>query len=160
MKKHMKHRTMALAVAGFAALFAAMVAGCASVEYSSPGKLKNVSVKGAPGAEAGKHVAITTSGYYMLWCIPLVSGDLRWDDEKREIKGGFSFFTDQVGFQELQTALQKIAEVRNCDLADVNFHDSDAFYADVSYAGIIGSLFGSSHMGVSAILVPRENIAK
>ena len=160
MKKHMKHRTMALAVAGFAALFAAMVAGCASVEYSSPGKLKNVSVKGAPGAEAGKHVAITTSGYYMLWCIPLVSGDLRWDGEKREIKGGFSFFTDQVGFQELQTALQKIAEVRNCDLADVNFHDSDGFYADVSYAGIVGSLFGSSHMGVSAILVPRERIAK
>ena len=160
MKKRMKHKTMALAVAGFAALFAAMVAGCASVEYSSPGKLKNVSVKGAPGAEAGQHVAITTSGYYMLWCIPLVSGDLRWDGEKREIKGGFSFFTDQVGFQELQTALQKIAEVRNCDLADVNFHDSDGFYADVSYAGIVGSLFGSSHMGVSAILVPRENIKR
>ena len=156
----MKHKTMTLAIAGVAALFAAMVTGCASVEYSSPGKLKNVSVKGAPRAKAGQHVAITTSGYYMLWCIPLVSGDLRWDDAKREIKGGFSFFTDQVGFQELQTALQKIAEVRNCDLADVNFHDSDAVYADVSYAGIIGSLFGSSHMGVSAILVPRESIAK
>lgn len=156
----MKHKTMTLAIAGVAALFAAMVTGCASVEYSSPGKLKTVSVKGAPGAEAGQHVAITTSGYYMLWCIPLVSGDLRWDGQKREIKGGFSFFTDQVGFQELQTALQKIAEVRNCDLADVNFHDSDGFYADVSYVGIVGSLFGSSHMGVSAILVPRERIAK
>ena len=156
----MKHKTMTLAIAGVAALFAAMVTGCASVEYSSPGKLKNVSVKGAPRAKAGQHVAITTSGYYMLWCIPLVSGDLRWDDAKREIKGGFSFFTDQVGFQELQTALQKIAAARNCDLADVNFHDSDGFYADVSYAGIVGSLFGSSHMGVSAILVPRENIAK
>ena len=156
----MKHKTMTLAIAGVAALFAAMVTGCASVEYSSPGKLKNVSVKGAARAKAGRHVAITTSGYYMLWCIPLVSGDLRWDGEKREIKGGFSFFTDQVGFQELQTALQKIAEVRNCDLADVNFHDSDGFYADVSYAGIVGSLFGSSHMGVSAILVPRKNSAK
>lgn len=156
----MKHKAMTLAIAGVAALFAATVTGCASVEYSSPGKLKTVSVKGAPGAEAGQHVAITTSGYYMLWCIPLVSGDLRWDGQKREIKGGFSFFTDQVGFQELQTALQKIAEVRNCDLADVNFHDSDGFYADVSYAGIVGSLFGSSHMGVSAILVPRERIAK
>ena len=156
----MTHKTMARAVAGFAALFAAMVTGCASVEYSSPGKLNNISVKGAPGAGSGQHVAITTSGYYMFWCIPLVSGDLRWDDEKGEIKGGASFFTDQVGFEKLQTALQKIAETRNCDLADVNFHDSDAVYADVSYAGIIGSLFGSSHMGVSAILVPRENIAK
>ena len=35
MKKRMRHETMALAVAGFAALFAAMVTGCASVEYSS-----------------------------------------------------------------------------------------------------------------------------
>ena len=156
----MKHKTMTLAIAGVAVLFAAMVTGCASVEYSSPGKLKNVSVKGVPGADAGQHVAITTSGYYMFWCIPLVSGDLRWDDEKREIKGGFSFFTDQVGFQELQTALQKIAETRNCNLADVSFHDSDGFYADVSWGGLIGMFFGSSQMGVSAILVPRENIAK
>ena len=156
----MKHRTMTVAVAGIAVLFAAMVTGCASVEYSSPGKLKNVSVKGAPGAEAGRHVAITTSGYYMLWCIPLASGDLRWDSEKREIKGGFSLFSDQVGFQELQTALQKIAETRNCNLADVNFHDSDGFYADVSWGGLIGMFFGSSQMGVSAILVPRETISK
>ena len=156
----MKHKTVTHAVAGVAALFAAMVTGCASVEYSSPGKLKNVSVKGAPRAKAGQHVAITTSGYYMFWSIPLVSGDLRWDDAKREIKGGASFFTDQVGFQELQTALQKIAETRNCDLADVNFHDSDGFYANVSYAGIVGAFFGSSQMGVSAVLVPRETAAK
>ena len=156
----MTHKTMTHAVVGIAALSAALVTGCASVEYSSPGKLNNISVKGAPGAEAGQHVAITTSGYYMFWSIPLVSGDLRWDDAKREIKGGFSFFSDQVGFQELQTALQKIAETRNCDLADVNFHDSDGFYADVSYAGIVGAFLGSSQMGVSAVLVPRENVAK
>ena len=156
----MKHKAMIHAVAGVVALFAAMVTGCASVEYSSPGKLKNVSVKGAPGAEAGQHVAITTSGYYMFWCIPLVSGDLRWDDEKHEIKGGFSLFSDQVGYQELQTALQNIADTRNCDLAEVNFHDSDGFYADVSYAGIVGAFFGSSQMGVSAVLVPRETAAK
>ena len=156
----MTHKTMALAVAGFAALFAAMVTGCASVEYSSPGKLKNVSVKGAPGAESGQHVAITTSGYYMFWCIPLVSGDLRWDDEKHEIKGGFSLFSDQISHQDLQTALQKIAEARNCNLADVAFHDSAGIYADASLGGLFGAIFGSSQIGVSAILVPRENIAK
>ena len=156
----MNCKTIIFAVAGFAALSAALVTGCASVEYSSPGKLNNISVKGAPGAEAGQHVAITTSGYYMFWCIPLVSGDLRWDDEKHEIKGGFSLFSDQVGYQELQTALQNIADTRNCDLAEVNFHDSDGFYADVSYAGIVGAFFGSSQMGVSAVLVPRETAAK
>jgi len=156
----MTHKTTSHAVVVVAALLAAVVTGCASVEYSSPGKLKNVSVKGAPGAEAGRHVAITTSGYNMFWYIPLVSGDLRWDDENRDIKGGFKLFSDQVGFQELQTALQKIAETRNCNLADVAFIDSDGFYADVSWGGLIGMFFGSSQMGVSAILVPRENSAK
>ena len=156
----MKHKAMTLAVAGVAVLFAAIVTGCATVEYSSPGKLNNISVKGAPGAEAGQHVAITTSGYNMFWCVPLVSGDLRWNSAKREINGGASFFTDQVGFQELQTALQNIAETRNCNLADVIFHDTDGFYADVSWGGLVGMFFGSSQMGVSAILVPREGIAK
>ena len=156
----MKHKSVTHVVAGIAAIFVAMVTGCASVEYSSPGKLKDVAVKGAPGAEAGQHVAITTLGYNMFGCIPLVSGDLRWDDEKGEIIGGTSFFTDQVGFQELQTALQKIAETRNCDLADVSFNDSDGFYTDVSWGGLIGSFFGSSQMGVSGILVPRENVEK
>jgi len=156
----MKRKTVKYAVAGVAALLVAIATGCATVEYSSPGQLNNISVKGAPGAEAGQHVAITTSGYNMFWCIPLFSGDLRWDSEKREIKGGTSFFSDQVGFEELQTALQNIAESRNCDLADVIFHDSDGFYADVSWGGLIGTFFGSSHMGVSAILIPRKTIAK
>ena len=156
----MKDRTTRLVAAGVAALFAAFAAGCASVDYSSPGSLANISVKGAPGADAGQHVTITTSGYNLFWCIPLVSGDLRWDDEKGDIKGGFSLFTDQVGFQELQTALQNIAEVRNCDLADVSFYDSDGFYADASWGGLVGMCFGSSPMSVSAILVPHESIAK
>ena len=88
----------------------------------------------------------------MFWTIPLVSGDLRWDAETQEICGGTSFFRDQVGFNELQDALLKIAETRNCDLADVYFSDSDSSYAGVSYGGAIGALFGSSHMGVSAYL--------
>ena len=148
------------ALVGVAALLLAIVTGCVTVEYSSPGMLRNVTVKGAKGAEAGQVVTITTSGYYMLWTIPLVSGDLRWDAETQEICGGTSFFQDQVGFNELQEALLKIAETRNCDLADVYFCDSDSSYAGVSYGGAIGTLFGSSHMGVSAILVPRKPMAK
>ena len=155
--KRIKTRT---ALAGLAALLAAMTSGCASVNYSSPGMLKNVTVNGAKGAEHGQSVAITTSGYYFLWTIPLVSGDLRWDSATGEIKGGTSLFRDQVGYSELQDALHKIAERRNCDLAEVYFDNSDCSYADVSYAGLIGAFFGSSHMNVSAILVPRKTTSK
>ena len=130
------------------------------MEYSSPGKLSGITVKGSDGAGAGQIVSITTSGYHMFWTIPLASGDLRWDPAAGEIKGGTTFFRDQVGFQELQDALHKIAERRNCDLAEVYFTDSDCSYADVSYAGLIGALFGSSHMSVSAVLVPRTKVAK
>ena len=141
---------------GAAALIALVAAGCASVTYTSPGMLDNVSVKGAEGRKPGQAVLIDTSGFYMFWTVPLVSGDLRWNEQKKSIEGGTSFFKDQVGVDELQTALLKIAESRNCDLADVYVHDTDSSYAGVSYGGAVGSCFGSSHMSISAVLVPRS----
>ena len=145
---------------GAAALIASMAAGCASVTYSSRGALKGVSVKGVKNVEGAQFVMIDTSGYYMFWTIPLVSGDLRWNPEKRSIEGGTSLFKDQVGLSEIQSALIQLAESRNCDLAEVYFNDTDATYAGVSYSGAIGSCFGSSQMCVSALLVPRKTSAK
>ena len=141
---------------GAAALIALVAAGCASVTYTSPGMLDNVSVKGVEGRKPGQVVLIDTSGFYMFWTIPLVSGDLRWNEQKKSIEGGASFFKDQVGVDELQTALLKIAESRNCDLADVHIHDADSSYAGPSYGGAVGTCFGSSHMSISAVLVPRS----
>ncbi len=141
---------------GAAALIALVAAGCATVTYTSPGMLDNVSVKGVEGRKPGQVVLIDTSGFFMFWTIPLVSGDLRWNEQKKSIEGGASFFKDQVGVDELQTALLKIAESRNCDLADVHIHDSDASYAGPSYGGVVGTCFGSSHMSISAVLVPRS----
>ncbi len=140
---------------GAVALAVSMAAGCATVTYSSPGALDGIAVKGVDG-KVGQAVTIDTSGFYMFWTVPLVSGDLRWNDGKKSIEGGTSFFTDQVGIEELQTALLKIAETRNCDLAEVSYFDGDASYAGPSYGGAVGSCFGSSHMSVSAILVPRK----
>ena len=144
---------------GALALVALTAAGCATVTYSSPGTLDGVAVKGVDG-KVGEAVLIDTSGFYMFWAMPLVSGDLRWSAEKKSIEGGSSFFQDQVGIAELQSALLKIAESRNCDLADVNYFDGDASYAGLSYGGVVGSCFGSSHMSVSAILVPRKTANK
>ena len=140
---------------GAAALIAS-AAGCASVTYTSPGMLDNVSVKGVEGRKPGQVVLIDTSGFYMFWTIPLVSGDLRWNEQKKSIEGGASFFKDQVGVDELQSALLKIAESRNCDLADIYIYDADASYAGPSYGGVVGTCFGSSHMSISAVLVPRS----
>ena len=155
-KKNMRESILA----GVVAFFAMLVTGCASVTYSSPGTLESLSIKGAEGAESGQIVTISTTGYYLLWTIPLVSGDLRWDPEQCDIKGGASFFRDQVGYNELQDVLLKIAENRNSNLAEVYFSDSDDIYAEVSEGGLIAAFFGSSQMCVSAVLIPRKTIAK
>ena len=139
---------------GLVSLSAAL-AGCASVTYSSPRALSGITIKGAAGAPS-QLVFIETTGYYVFWTLPLFSGDLRWNADKQSIEGGTSFFQDHVSVEELQSALLKIAELRNCDLADVNYHDTDTSYAGASYGGAIGSLFGSSHMSVSAVLIPRK----
>ena len=140
-----------------AAVLAAVATGCATVNYSSPGMLDGFSVKGIEDKQARQQVVISTTGYYVLWTIPLVSGDLRWNPETKSIKGGFLPFSDQVGVNELQSALLKIAKSRNCDLADVHYTDSDSSYAGATdLKGLIGFCFGSSQMSVSALLVPRN----
>lgn len=157
MKKLMKSWRMGIkacaVVAGAAFIMAAT--GCASVCYSSPGQLDGLKIKGTD-SKPGQMVFIDTWGIYMFWSVPLVSGDLTWNDQTKSIEGGFSLFSDQVGVDELQTALLNIAESRNCDLVDVNYFDSDTSYAGASYSGLVGALFGSSRMCVSAVMVPRS----
>ena len=102
---------------GVAALLVSLGTGCASITYSTSGALNGVTVKGVEGGKPLQTVMINTTGFYLFWTVPIVSGDLRWDEEKKSIVGGTSLCQDQVGFAELQSALLKIAESRNCDLA-------------------------------------------
>ena len=150
----MRMRHVHLPFAGIVAMFLAGVAGCASVYRTTPGSLTGMGYKGADAIPL-EQVYITTTGYYCLWSIPLASGDLRWNAEKQSINGGTCLFRDQVSATELQNALLKIAESRDCDVIDIVFDDSDTSYAGVSYEGAVGLFFGSSQMGVSGVLVPK-----
>ncbi len=134
----------------------AMCVGCASISTTDRGMLNGVVVKGTDGVPV-EHVWLGTSGEYVFWSIPLGSGEFYWDEHARKLDTRTAWFRDCVGISELQEALLKYAESRNCDVAEVSYFDSDTSYAGVSYEGIIGILFGSSNMGVSAVLVPRKN---
>ena len=137
------------------AMLAVAAAGCATISCTAPGGLEGVNIKGTDG-NPSQVVFIETTGYYFLWAIPLFSGDVRWNEEKQSIEGGFSMFRDHVSIENLQTAITNYADRRNCDLVDVLYNDGDTTYAGVSESGFIGFLFGSSTMGVSAVLVPRS----
>ena len=141
---------------GVMAALLATATGCASVYQTSPGALDGLAYKAADGTPS-ELVFITTTGYNMLWTIPLVSGDVRWNEATKTINGGTCFFTDLVGATELQTAMLKLADARNCDVIDMRFYDSDTTYAGVSTGGIIGAFFGSSQIGISGVFVPRKD---
>ena len=143
-----------LAFVGVMALLVG-ASGCATVYRTAPGSLTGMGYKGADSTPL-EQVYITTEGYYCLWSIPIMSGDLRWNEEKQSINGGTRLFCDMVSATDLQNALLKIAESRNCNVIDIMFDDSDTTYAGVSYEGAVGLFFGSSHMGVSGVLVPKK----
>lgn len=152
--KKPKKSAMARSVAVCLALLAAC-SGCATFSTSKPYRLDGIAVKGVSG-QPREHVYLGTSGEYLFWSIPLGSGRFRWNEKKQKLETSTAWFSDHVGIDELQSALLKYADSRNCDLADVAYFDSDLSYAGASYEGILGILFGSSTMGVSAVLVPRS----
>ena len=139
-----------------AAAALAAFSGCATISTTAEGRLDGVAVQGAEG-QVCEHVCLTTTGEYFLWALPFGSGRFVWNNETKALETETAWFSDCVGVAELQEALQKYAESRNCDLVDVVYNDSDTSYAAASYEGIIGILFGSSSMGVSAFLVPRKD---
>lgn len=153
MKNPAKAIRPAMAAAAVAAL--AACCGCASVSTTRRGALAGIEVKGA-GGEPLEHVCLSTTGEYLFWTIPFGTGEFRWNPVTRKLETGTAWFRDCVGIAELQDALLKYANGRGCDVVDVSYFDSDTSYAGASYEGIIGILFGSSQMGVSATLIPRK----
>jgi len=142
-----------LAVAAAAAL--SVCSGCATITTSKEGRLDGVVVKGAGGAPV-EHVWLGTSGEYLFWSIPIASGRFTWNEKTKQLETDTAWFKDCVSIADVQDALLKYADSRNCDLADVTYLDADTSYAGASYEGLLGMLFGSSSMGVSAVLIPRK----
>lgn len=138
------------------AAFAVLITGCATITSTPYDTLDGVKLDGAKG-KPSEVVFIESTGFYILWQVPIFSGDIRWNSEKKSIEGGVSFFKDHVSLANLQTAITNYAESRNCDLVDVIYNNANASYAEASEVGLIGALFGSATINVSAVLVPRSS---
>ncbi len=141
----------------FAALLAAVLAaGCAHVDMSSPKSLSGLDVVGSP-TRADRQVVVRNSGMHLLWWFSIATGDLRWDDEKNDIKGGLAFFDNHCSPKDCMQALQNIAERENCDLVDVYFTDMTKSGFDVtSFSGLFAWVGGLYEVQACGILRPRD----
>jgi len=138
------------------AAFVVLVTGCATITTTSYDTLDGVQLIGTT-RKPSEVVFIENKGFYILWQVPICSGDIRWNNEKKSIEGGVAFFKDHVSLANLQNAITNYADSRNCDLVDVTYNNSSASYADASEIGLIGAFFGSATINVSAVLVPRNS---
>ena len=136
--------------------FAVLITGCATITSASYDTLDGVKLDGTD-RKPSEVVFIESTGFYILWAIPIFSGDIRWNSEKKNIEGGVSLFKDKISLANLQNAIANYADSRNCDLVDVIYNDTNASYAEASETGLIGALFCSATINVSAVLVPRNN---
>lgn len=140
-----------------ALLAAALSAGCAHVTISSPNSLSGLDVLGSP-TPADRQVVVRNSGIHGLWWFPIMSGDMRWDDEKNDIKGGTDFFSNHCSPTDCMNTLEKIAERENCDLVDIYFTDMTKSGFDVtSFSGLFAWAGGLYEVQACGILRPRAD---
>lgn len=137
---------------------AALLSGCCTVLISSPGTLAGIEVKGADG-KADRAIMVENEGYYLFQAIPIVSGDVAWDEEDGEVKGGIVFFSERLVPERMLNAICKYAEHENCDLVDVVINDK--YTAPVSIFDVQGwftTLVGYSSITYSGVLKTKEAV--
>ena len=138
------------------AALAVLITGCATITSTPYDTLDGVKLSGADG-KPSEVVFIESTGLFILWQVPIFSGDIRWNNKKKSIEGGVSFFRNHLSLANLQNAITNYADSRNCNLVDVIYNGTETSYAEASETGLIGALFGSSTINVSAVLVPRTS---
>ena len=132
-----------------------LAAGCAHVDISAPKSLSGLDVLGSPN-QADRQVVVRNSGIHVLWSFPLASGDMRWDDETQDVKGGLAFFHDYCNTAVCMDVLEGIAKRENCDLVDVYFTDMTKSSFDVtSIPGLFAWVGGLYEVQACGILRPR-----
>ncbi len=136
--------------------FIVLATGCATITTTPYDTLNGVKLLGTD-RKPSEVVFIESTGFFILWQVPICSGDIRWNSKKKSIEGGVAFFKDHVSLANLQNAITKYADSRNCDLVDVIYNNTNASYAEASETGLIGAFFGSATINVSAVLVPRNS---
>lgn len=126
---------------------ALLLVGCNTVAVSNPGSLAGIDVKGARG-KADRIVTLGTECYYLLWSLPLVSGNMTdWDTAVNKPKNTVSFFADETSLKKLKDMLYRYADSHDCDVCDIIYECEDD--ADVNF-------IQSRSASVSGVLVPRK----
>ena len=142
-----------------AAISAALLAGCSTVERTSPGIMEKFDVVGSD-VQATETVLIRNSGWTLLYFIPGLFGDVTWEPKanngKGDINGGLWLLQDKCNVSDCYETLQKLAEQQNCDLTNVTLVDNSLIgLGFTGYLELLCCFVESNDVMVSGVLRPR-----
>lgn len=150
----MNTKTILSALAGL------MLAGCSTLERTSPGIMDRFDVVGANG-KATETVAIRNSGWTLFYVIPTLFGDVTFDPKadngRGGIDGGLWLFRNKCNISDCYETLQKVAAHEKCDLTNVSLVDNSIISLGFTgYGELLGCFVESNDVIVSGVLVPKK----
>ena len=143
---------------------AVLLAGCSTVERTSPGIMERFDVAGSD-IPATETVIIRNSGWTLLYCIPGLYGDVTWDPKanggRGDIDGGVWLLRDKCNVSDCYDSLQCLAAQQGCDLTNVTLVDNAAISLGFTgYGEIVGCFIEGNDVMVSGVLRKRADSQK
>lgn len=139
-----------------AAMAAAALAGCASIECTSPGMMDGLDVVGGD-TPAEQTVCVRNFGWGLLYLFTGICGDTRYDKEKHDINGGFLLFQDVCNCSDCYRTLQEVANDQGKQLTNINmFNNSLPSQGVTGYIDFAGWFLETEDCGCSGILRKKK----
>jgi len=136
------------------ALLAALaaLAGCASIERTSPGMMDGLDVVGG-NSPAEATVCVRAYGMGLLYICTAICGDVAYNAKKHDVEGGCLFFRDKCNCADCYRTLQAVANDANKRLTNVNMYNNSLPNQGITgYADFLGWFLETEDVGCSGVL--------
>ena len=133
-----------------------LLAGCASLERTSPGIMDGLDVVGGD-TPALETVVVRNSGFGCFYSFCGVCGDVQYDNEENDIKGGMVFFNNICECGDCYRTVQAVANDEGKALTNVSmFNNTLPSGAITSYLQLLGFLVEFGDVGCSGVLRAKK----
>jgi len=130
----------------------AVLAGCASIERTSPGMMDGLDVVGGD-SPALQTVCVRNYGMGLFYICTAICGDVDYNKAKHDIKGGFLLFNDTCNCADCYRTLQAVANDEGKRLTNVNFFNNSLPNQGITgYSDYIGWFLETEDVGCSGVL--------
>jgi len=134
------------------ALAGVTLAGCASVERTSPGMMDGLDVVGGE-TPAEQTICVRNSGVAIFHAIVMECGNVRYNKKKHDMEGGMAFFDYQCACFDCYKTMQDAANDEGRALTNVSmFSNSLPSGGITGYVQLLGFLFEFQDVGCSGVL--------